>query len=160
MVPVDLLHETPLFSGCTEQDFERLGKIVQVREFQDGQLLFAHGEEARELMVIASGSIQLEFPVSVLGHRRDIAFETMGRGNVVGWSALTRINRFTLSGRAVGKTAVLAFRYEHLSALFDLDYRFAFQVMKNTLSIVRRRLERTHAMWTREIQQGLDERYR
>lgn len=160
MVNIDSLRDSVLFSGCAEQDLKRLGEIAQTREYEDRQLLFALGEEATELMVISSGAVQLELPVSVLGHVRNIAFETKGRGDVVGWSALVPPNESTLNGRAVGKTTVVAFAKEELNAAFDADSGFGCRILKNLLSIVRLRLERTHTMWVHEIQESVEERYR
>ncbi len=160
MVPLDLLREATIFSGCTEQDLNRLRQIAVTREFQDGARIFSQGQEARELMVISSGNVQLELSVSVLGEERNITFETKNRGNIVGWSSLASTSRFTLSGRAVGRTTVAAFGRRELESLFDSDPPFGLQVMKNALSVVRLRLERTHRMWIQEIQRSLDEHYR
>lgn len=157
---LDLLRGTSIFSDCTDEDLGRLCEVARMREFPGGQRLFSLGDTASELMVIASGEVQLELPVSVLGEIHNIAFETKGRGSVVGWSALAVPNRFTLSGRAVGDTSVVTFHQDDLEDVFTADPALGLRLLKKVLSLARLRLDHTHAMWVQEIQQGLDERYR
>lgn len=160
MNQVDLLRETMLFSGCPEQDLNSLREIAQQRDFGDGEMLFSRGDEARVLMVAASGTIQLELPVSILGDSKNIPFETKKRGEVVGWSAFVPPYRFTLSARACGRVSVVAFAQAELTTLFDSEPALGLRVLKNLTSIVGERLHHTQAMWAREVQRSLDERYR
>lgn len=160
MTRIDLLQDTRLFAGCTDQDLALLGNIAEERTCKGDEPLFSQGEEARALMIIASGKIELEVPVSIFGELKNLAFETKGRGDVVGWSALVPPYRFTLSGRASDGTSVVAFPRADLIALFESDPGLGFRLMRNIASIVAHRLQHTQVMWAREIQRALDERYR
>ena len=160
MSRLDLLRDTRLFSGCREEELKRLEAIGQDRVFPAGEPLFSLDEEARELMVVASGKLQLELPVSILGEARSVAFETKGRGDVVGWSSLVPPHRFTLTARARTEVSVLAFGRRELTGLFEDDPGLGFRAMTNLASIVGRRFHHTQEMWAREVQRSLDERYR
>lgn len=160
MTPLELLRDTRLSSGCVEDDLICLSEIAQERRFTRNELIFTQSDEADELMVVASGKIQLEIPVSILGELRTIAFETKGYGEVVGWSALVPPHEFTLSARAIEPTTVAAFPRSELMMLFTSDPGVGFRIMKNIAAIVGNRLHHTRAMWGREIQRSLDERYR
>jgi len=160
MSQLDLPRDAVLFSGCTEQDLVHLTGIAQNREFNDGEILFSQGDEARDLMVLVSGKVRLELPVSILGKSRNIAFETTGPGDVVGWSALVPPYRFTLSARVSGEASIVAFPREKLGALCDTHPELGFRITKNLAAIVGRRLHTTQEMWSREVQRSLDERYR
>ncbi|MHC4082461.1 MAG: cyclic nucleotide-binding domain-containing protein [Planctomycetota bacterium] len=138
---LDLLRETPLFHGCGEQALAALDGIATDRAFGDGQVVLSHGEEARDLMILDSGAIQLELPLTILGEARSIPFETKTRGDAIGWSALVPPYRFTLSARVSGEAGVVV-------------------VMRNLASIVGQRLHLTQEMWSREIQRSLQDRYR
>ena len=157
---LDLLRATPLFRDCSEQALTALDRIAADRVFGDGQIVLAHGDEARELMILASGAIQLEFPVAILGESRSIPFETKRRGEVVGWSALVPPYRFTLSARVSGEAGVVVLPRAELAELFEADLGLGFLVMKNLASIIGQRLHVTQEMWAREIQRSLQERYR
>jgi CRP-like cAMP-binding protein len=160
MTQLDLLRASRLFSDCDDQELARLEGIASHREFPDGEVILSHGIEAQELLVIASGEIQLQLPVSILGVSKSIAFETKRRGEVVGWSALVHPYRFTLAARANGQVDVMALPRAGLLPLFESDSGLGFRVMRNLASLVGERLRCTQEMWTREIQRSLDEHYR
>ncbi len=157
---VDLFRDSLLLRDCTEPDLIRLADMAVEREFEDGHVLFSLGDEARDVMVIASGKVQLEFPLSIFGERRNISFETKGRSEVVGWSALAPPYRFTLSGRVKGGAGVLAIARSDLEALFESETSLGFRVLKNVASIASQRLQHTQVMWADEVQRTLNERYR
>ncbi|MHC4141574.1 MAG: cyclic nucleotide-binding domain-containing protein [Planctomycetota bacterium] len=157
---LDLLRATPLFRGCSEQALEALDRIATDRTFDDGRIVLSHGEEARDLMILASGAIQLELPLTILGESRSIPFEAKARGDVIGWSALVPPHRFTLSARVSGEASVVVLARAELAALLEADPGLGFQVMKNLASIVGQRLHLTQEMWSSEIQRSLQERYR
>ncbi|MBI4605240.1 MAG: cyclic nucleotide-binding domain-containing protein [Planctomycetes bacterium] len=160
MTQLQALHDSRLFADLTEMDMVQLDNIAEERRLTDGQCLFARGDEARELMVVLSGSVQLELPVSILGESRSVNFETKGRGEVVGWSALVPPYRFTLSARAKGGASVLAFPRTELASLFDSDPALGCRLMRNLAAIIGQRLHGFQSMWAREVQRSLDERYR
>ena len=136
-----------------------MGHIAQDRDFEDGKLLFSQGDEAQDLMVVASGKVQLELPVSILGNRRNIPFEIKKSGDVVGWSALVPPHQFTLSARISGGASVVAFPRSELTALLCSDPELGFRVMRNLAIIVGQRLHQTQMMWAHEVQRSLDDRY-
>ncbi|MHC4608774.1 MAG: cyclic nucleotide-binding domain-containing protein [Planctomycetota bacterium] len=135
MTQLDLLRASRLFSECDDQELARLMGIASYREFPDGEVILSHGIEAQELLVIASGEIQLQLPISILGV-------------------------FTLAARANGRVGVMALPRADLLPLFESDSGLGFRVMRNLASIVGERLRCTQEMWSREIQRSLDEHYR
>lgn len=160
MTSMDRVRESRLFGECEESDLAPLAGIARSRDYADGEKVFSHGDEARELMVVAAGRIQLELPLSILGESKNIPFEVKQRGEVVGWSALVSPFRFTLSGRASGGASVIAFTRSDLVSLFEANPRLGYCVMRNLASITSERLHHTQLMWAREVQRNLDERYR
>lgn len=160
MPEIDLLTTSVLFQGCDDEQRASLVAISEAREYANGQIILAHGDEAREVMIIAAGFIRLEMPLSILGEARAIPFEEKMRGDVVGWSALVPPYRFTLSARAHGAAAVLSLGRTELHELFDRDAVLARRVMSNLASIIGQRLHHTQEMWVTEVQRSLDGRYR
>lgn len=69
MVEVAEAVDTVLFSGCSAGDLKRLLGLAHRREYADGQLVFAHGDDASELLVVMAGKVRLELPVSILAGR-------------------------------------------------------------------------------------------
>jgi CRP-like cAMP-binding protein len=156
----DLLRESRLFRDCTEPELARLADMAVDHEFEDGHALFTLGEQARDVMVIASGEVQLEFPLRIFDAIRSIAFETKGRSEVVGWSALAPPYLFTLSGRVKGGVSLLAIAQSDLTALFESEPSLGLRVMKNVAAIASQRLQHTQVLWADEVQRTLNERYR
>jgi CRP-like cAMP-binding protein len=160
MIHVDQLRHVFPFAECSEQHLHLLADLAERREFKDGEPLFLRGEEALALMVVLSGQIQLELPVTILGESRNIAFEGEGPGCVVGWSSLVPPYCFTLSARAKGHALMAALPRDKLLALFEQAPELGYRIMKNVAVVIGRRLHHTLELWAREVQRGLDERYR
>ncbi|MBI4585377.1 MAG: Crp/Fnr family transcriptional regulator [Planctomycetes bacterium] len=159
-VDLVLLRETPLFANCSATELDRLNAIAVNREYKDGEVLFSLGQEAKELLVVASGRVLLVLPVKIFGEVKNISFETKGRGDVLGWSSLVPPFQFTLSGCVSGGVKIAAFPKAELEKLFENNPDFGFRIMRNLAAIVGLRVRQTHLMWIREIQRSLDERYR
>ncbi|HEY6537826.1 MAG TPA: Crp/Fnr family transcriptional regulator [Candidatus Dormibacteraeota bacterium] len=70
-----LLKATPVLAGLSEEDLEELGGSCRVRQVRRGQILFAEGDPADFLLVVASGRLRVlvtspeggELVLSVIG---------------------------------------------------------------------------------------------
>lgn len=71
------LARSHLFHNCTPESLEALGRVVEYRRLDRGQMLFLAGEPAGGLFVIVSGSIRA-FRVNAKGREQTIHVETAG----------------------------------------------------------------------------------
>src|SRR5512146_2609901 len=117
----DRLRKAELFEGLDAAEIGRLAAIGRVRAWGTGDYLFLLGDSAQFVSVVLKGRVDLCFPISIGGVVRDICVETVGDGGTVGWSALVKPFRFTLSARAAEPTEAVAFARHDLQALVDTN---------------------------------------
>jgi CRP-like cAMP-binding protein len=152
----DQLRQAELFEGLSAGAIGHLQAIGRVRTLRPGEYLFLLGDSASYVCVVLKGQVELCFPVSAGGVVRDISVETVGAGKTVGWSALVKPYRFTLSARAAEPSEVMAFARHDLEPMLDDEPRFARVVLSRVSEIAAARLTMFQALWARELQRTLE----
>jgi hypothetical protein len=94
-----LLRQVELFRDLSSDGLRRVLAIGKGESLDAGQHLFLLGDDANELFVVLRGSLNLCLPIALHGSVKDITVESVGAGQALGWSALVRPYRFTLSAR-------------------------------------------------------------
>jgi CRP/FNR family transcriptional regulator, cyclic AMP receptor protein len=153
---IDRLRQADLFEGLSEGTMQRLAVIGRVRSLRAGEYLFLLGDSAQHLCVVLKGQVELCFPISAGGVVRDISVETVGVDKTVGWSALVKPFRFTLSARAAEPVEVMAFARHDIEAMLDGEPGFARVVLGRISELIATRLAMFEALWARELQRTLD----
>jgi CRP/FNR family cyclic AMP-dependent transcriptional regulator len=97
-----------LFAGLPESDLERLASAADRRRLADTEVLFEQGEPASTLYVVVDGGLILR----ATGNGRSVIVQTLGPGEVVGWVAMREGATALSTGRAVGRTTVIAIPVE------------------------------------------------
>jgi CRP-like cAMP-binding protein len=150
------LRQAELFGGLSAGKIQRLAALGRTRALRAGEYLFLLGDSAQYISVVAKGQVDLCFPISIGGVVRDISVETVGAGRTVGWSALVKPFRFTLSARAAGPTEVIAFARDGLQAEIDGDPEIGRVVLAGIAELMAARLAMFQALWARELQRTLE----
>jgi CRP/FNR family transcriptional regulator, cyclic AMP receptor protein len=140
----DLMLDAPLFADMRSDRLQLLAGCGQNVQFAEGDTLFREDTPAEVFYMLRHGSITLE---TYVPGRGPITIETLGAGEVVGWSWLFPPNRWHFDARALSlvravefDTACLREKLEEDSALgYDLMSRFA-QVLQQRLRWTRMRL--------------------
>ncbi len=153
----DQLRQADLFQGLNDPEIYRLSTIGRTHSLRAGEYLFLLGDSAECLYVVLRGRFDLCFPISVGGIVKDIAVESLGPAKTLGWSALVRPFRFTLSARAAEATEVIAFTRHDLLELFDSNPVIARVVLGGIFELVGNRLSMFQALWARELRRTLEE---
>jgi len=149
------LSTAAIFAGLQDADMARLVEAARVQRYQKGDCLFLLGDHADRLYVMLSGRVELTFPMSLGGAVSDVPVEVKTRGDVLGWSALVKPHRFTLSARAVETSELAAFLRSDLVQLFEAQPRIGYVVMRQLAEVVGRRLLQVQALWARELQRAV-----
>lgn len=150
------LMQVDLFQGLNAADVLRLSSIGRVRALRSGEYLFLLGDSADYVSVVLHGQVDLCFPISAGGIVKDIAVEAVGPGRTVGWSALVKPFRFTLSARAAEPSEVMAFTRHDLLDLFDKSPAIARALLAGISELMANRLAMFQALWARELQRTLE----
>jgi len=140
-----------LFASLSSGSIQRLAAIARVLPLRTGEYLFLLGDSAQYITLVKSGLVELCFPISIGGVVKDITVETAGRGKTIGWSAMVKPYRFTLSARAAEPTEVVAFARQELQALFAMDPVMERCVVSGLSELMAERLTTFQALWAREL---------
>lgn len=153
---LESLRAAELFSGLDATKLGRLGAIARKRTLESGDYLFLLGDSAQYVSIVVRGLVDLCLPLSIGGIVKDITVEAVGPGKTIGWSALVRPFRFTLSARAAAPTEVLALARLDLEDLFATDPVIERVVRAGISELMAARLTMFQALWARELQRALD----
>ncbi|WP_158888151.1 Crp/Fnr family transcriptional regulator [Amycolatopsis anabasis] len=107
-----------------------------------GTRLFTDGERARGCWVIRTGHIALD--LSVPG-RGQVVVQTLGGGDVLGWSWLVPPFRWEFGAVAVTETTAVELDTDRLHALAGQNPRFGYALTRALFEALARRLHATRA---------------
>jgi len=93
-----LIAESPAFAGLGADQLELIAGCGRNVTFAAGEQLFREGDAADTFFLLRHGLVGLDTYVPARG---DVRTETLGRGEIVGWSWLVAPYRWHFSGRAV-----------------------------------------------------------
>jgi len=106
--------------------------------FEAGQFLFHAGEEANEFFLVRSGRIALE--VAPPG-RASIAVQTLGEGEILGWSWLVPPYHWVFDARTVEPTRAIALDGRCLRTKCESDHDLGYELLKRFAHIMEQRLQ-------------------
>lgn len=151
----DVFKDADLFRGLSPEGIRRISAIGRTRILAPGEYLFLLGDSAECLYVVAAGTVELCLPMSLGSIVKDILVESATVGKALGWSALVKPYRFTLSARSAGQAEVIGFPRGELEDLFDAFPEAGVRFLANLSELVGVRLLTFQALWVRELHQAL-----
>jgi CRP/FNR family cyclic AMP-dependent transcriptional regulator len=109
-------------------------------EFPAGRFLFREGAHASRCFLIRAGKVKLE--IATLG-RGPIIIETLGAGEVTGFSWLLEPHMYQFDGRAIEPVRAVALDGDGLRARCEQDPRLGFELMRRFARLATERLQAT-----------------
>ncbi len=134
------LAEHPFFHGFNQEFLWDLAKDLKDRTFEAGEFLVREGAPATEFLLIVSGKVALEMSTP---ERPRLTIQTVGPGEVVGWSWLVPPRRWTLDGRALKTTRALDLDGETIRRALESHPAEGYRFLSRLLPVVAERLENT-----------------
>jgi CRP-like cAMP-binding protein len=134
-----LLREHHFLEGLSPEQIQFLVGCARNERFHAGTYLFRDGEKADEFLLVRKGSVGLEVHVPGKG---PVVMETLGPGDIVGFSWLFPPHRTHLDGRARDEVVALVFDGECLRRKMESDPVLGFALTKRLLQHLYKRLER------------------
>jgi len=135
-----ILAEHSFFAGLESYYANLLvGCAANVR-FNAGTYILKEGEEANEFYVIRTGKVALEI---FAPQRKPIMVETLGEGDILGWSWLLPPYHWKFHARAVEETRALALDGKCLREKCEQNHDLGYELLKRFTQIIDRRLEAT-----------------
>ncbi|GBC72112.1 CRP-like cAMP-activated global transcriptional regulator [Candidatus Calditenuaceae archaeon HR02] len=132
-----LLRDHPFTKNMSEEKVMQLASISTLVRFSAGQKIFEEGEVHKRLYLIVYGLVALYFHIPTKGEFR---FETIGSGEVLGWSSLVEPFKKTSGAVTVENTLAIAVDSEKLLRMMGDDPVFGSEVYRRIVTVVADRL--------------------
>jgi CRP-like cAMP-binding protein len=135
-----ILAHHPFFAGMPPDHLRAIAGCASTRTFKPGQFMLREGEYAATFYLLRQGSVALENHVPGRG---PIAIQTLGAGDVLGWSWLFPPYRWHFDARVLAEVAALEFNGACLRQQCDDDPALGYDVMKRVAQTIIERLQAT-----------------
>jgi CRP-like cAMP-binding protein len=136
----DLVREVPAFEGLAAEHQALIAGCGQNKVFAAGEQLMREGDAADVFYVIRTGAVAMEI---FAPQRGAITVETIGPGELLGWSWLVPPYRVHLDARAMDETHAIAFDAACLRGKCDQDPALGYELMKRFVPVIVERLAAT-----------------
>jgi CRP/FNR family cyclic AMP-dependent transcriptional regulator len=130
----------PFFSDFGEGQLNILTDCAMHTNFRSGDVIFHQGDVANRFYLIELGSVALQ--ADKPGHA-SIPIQTLGAGDILGWSWLFPPHIWRFSARAVEPTAAIFFYGTWLRARCEQDLGLGDELMRRIARVVVERLQAT-----------------
>jgi CRP/FNR family cyclic AMP-dependent transcriptional regulator len=134
------LAEQPFLKGMSTRQLEILVENSMMAEFKTDERMIYEGGAANRFYLILQGRVELESPV--MGGD-GIHIQTLGAGDVLGWSWLYPPYLWHFDARAVTPVTAIFFYGTRLRELCEENHDLGYELMKRVSEIVIRRLQAT-----------------
>ncbi|MCF8061936.1 MAG: cyclic nucleotide-binding domain-containing protein [Deltaproteobacteria bacterium] len=140
MVSLEELNKIYLLQNLETGMLEDIRPFVELRDFQNREVIFREGDKARYFYMLLRGGVLLEVQASpsIL-----ISLGSIKPGFSFGWSALLPEESFYTSYAVCTEASdVLMIQADKLLSLMEKNHSLGFRIMEGVVRILKRRLER------------------
>ena len=135
-----LLEESPALERLPAEHRATLAGCARLHVFYPGEQLLREGGPADEFFLIRRGSVAIETDVPGRGA---VTLETLGGGDLVGWSWLVPPYRSAFGARSLDTVHAVSFDGACLRGKCDRDPALGFDLLKVVATVFVHRLEET-----------------
>jgi len=125
-------------AGMNREELALLTDCAISVHFEKGQIIFREGEMANRFYLIETGKIVLESSER-LGN--PVIIDTIGRGDLLGWSWMFPPYVWRFTARAVEPTEAIFFYGTILREYCERDHSLGYELFKRMSPIMLRRLQ-------------------
>jgi CRP-like cAMP-binding protein len=136
----EILRQHPFLADLSDQHMQTLIGCASNVRFEEGSYLIREGQVADKFFLVRSGRVALEIDLSERGSLR---IQTVGAGEVLGWSWLISPFRWHFSGCAVADVRAIALDGKCLRTKCEADHDFGYEMLKRFSHVMEQRLEAT-----------------
>ena len=136
----EVLRKHPFISDLEDEYLQTLLSCASNVMYSDGDYLFREGEEATKFFLIRTGKVALELHAS---ERGTIRIETIGPGEVLGWSWLISPFRWHFDAIAVEDIRAFALDGKCLRTKCESNHDFGYEMYKRFSKILEHRIRIT-----------------
>lgn len=133
-----VIREHSFFRGLDERYIEFITGCARNVRFEAGHYIFREGDPADRFYFVREGLVSIEVMVP---QRGPATVQTVGEGDVLGWSWLAPPYRWHFDARALRETRALDFDGKCLRTKCDEDHDLGYEIMKRFTNVVSERLD-------------------
>jgi CRP/FNR family cyclic AMP-dependent transcriptional regulator len=135
-----IIRQHPFFAGFNDKHIKVITGCAKNVRFDEGHHLFHEGDPADQFYLIREGAVAVDVMTPQKGF---VTVQTVGEGDVLGWSWLFPPHRWHFDGRIIRPTRALAFDGKCLRTKCEEDHHLGYEVLKRFTRLVVERLEAT-----------------
>jgi CRP-like cAMP-binding protein len=158
MLDKGLLDGFSIFSEVPQDKLSGIAEKCDLLEFKSDEVIFQQGETAKNLYGVLDGEVELSLVFQDRVLKTDIDYEesitarfevmekpivvdTLGPGEVFGWSALVSPRQLTATARCSKHTRVFTLSADDLKAMNDQDPSVGYLIMEKLAEVIAQRLQ-------------------
>jgi CRP/FNR family transcriptional regulator, cyclic AMP receptor protein len=135
-----LLAEHPFLQDLAPAHIAIITGCARNVRFEQGQFLFREGEQANHFFIVRHGKVALEVEAPPRG---SVTIQTVGDGEILGWSWLIPPYRWRFSAQARELTRAIALDGLCLREKCERDHDLGYELLKRFADVVGQRLDAT-----------------
>ena len=135
-----ILAEHPFFKDLETPYLQLLAECASNVRFNAGEVIFREGEAADLFYLIRHGKVAVEMYAP---NRGPVIIQTLGEGDLLGWSWLIEPYRWRFEARAVELTRAVALDGACLRGKCEEDHNLGYELMKRIAHVIEHRLQAT-----------------
>ncbi len=130
----------PFFHGMSHEFVSAIAPEAEERSFVADDMIATEGGEADVLYLVVEGKVALELEAA---DRPPITVQTVGPGELVGWSWLVPPHRWRFNVRALKRTRLIALEGGIIRRTLHAHPEWGFEFMVRFMPVLAERLENT-----------------
>jgi CRP-like cAMP-binding protein len=130
----------PFLKDLDSHQQRLLADCAMDKNFAAGELIFREGDPANRFYLIVEGKVALE---SYVQDRGRVEVQTIGKGDVLGWSWLFPPYYWQFDARALEPTKAIFFYATPLREEAENDHELGYELYKRFAEIMLKRLQAT-----------------
>ncbi len=135
----ELIAGHPFLKGLSQQHLLAiLAEYAMAADFKKDELIFREGDPANRFYLIRQGQVELETEIKDRGR---MLIQTIGPGDVLGWSWLFEPYYWHFDARAVSPVKAIFFYGTPLRQRCEEDHHLGYELMKRVAEVVIKRLQ-------------------
>ena len=128
----------PFLAGMNKQQLALLTDCAMGTHFKKGQVILHEGDQANRFYLIESGNVILE---SSKAHGQPVVVDTIGAGDLLGWSWMFAPYSWQFTARAAEPTTAIFFYGTILRQYCERDNSLGYELLKRMTAIMMRRMQ-------------------